>query len=142
MDDFAMTRHLILAQSRTTAAALEAWLPLLSPNLDTVATGAAHKVESIVWRDTVQGEEAGVRVYNYLVDQIENTAKLDKDTASPKEMVILVDALRPLEMNAVAENSGWSHLIGLLILTFPEIRWIFGSVHNALGEILSSIRAD
>jgi hypothetical protein len=129
--DFVMTRHLILAQSRTTAAALEAWLPLLIPNIGPVATGVAQNVESIVWGDPVQGDEAGVRVYNYLVNQIENTARLDDEASSPRQMVILVDALRPLEMNAVAENCGWSHLIGLLILTFPEIRWIFGLVHDA-----------
>ena len=37
-------------------------------------------------------------------------------------------------MNAAAEGSGWDHLIAMLILTFPEIKWLFGVVSGALVD--------
>ena len=54
-------------------------------------------------------------------------------------VVVLVDAIRPSQLNAVAENGDWSHLIAMLILTFPEIHWIFGLCAREKDTVWNSI---
>ena len=42
------------------------------------------------------------------------------------DLIALVDAVRPSGLSAVEESGSWDNLIAMLILTFPEIRWVFG----------------
>ncbi len=39
-------------------------------------------------------------------------------------LTVLVDEVNPLDMNPL-RSSGWSSLLAMLILAFPEIRWVF-----------------
>lgn len=123
-----MARYLTLAQSEVTANALNAWLELLGEKpLD-----QEDNLRRIVWDRPDGGEDQAIRAYESLVRQIEATVS---DGAAPlplNEVVVLVDTVRPSKLSAVAEGGGWDTLVAMLVLTFPEIRWVFGVVapHN------------
>lgn len=117
-----MATYLILAQSDATANALEAWWELL---------GEKHPCDEnkhrIIWQDQSVGDsEKGVLAYSSLVRRIEEAAADPSGEIPLNEVIVLVDAVRDTELNPLAENGGWNNLIAMLILTFPEIRWVFG----------------
>ncbi len=46
---------------------------------------------------------------------------------SRHRVVVLVDGIaRPDDLNVVAQGGGWESLLSMLILAFPEFRWVFG----------------
>lgn len=44
-------------------------------------------------------------------------------------LTVLVDEVNPMQMNPL-QNNGWSSLLAMLILAFPEVRWIFMVVNG------------
>ena len=128
-----MPRYLILGQSQVTANALNVWLNLLGEQ-------ELNDKDSrrIVWdREGVPAIDA----YETLVQQIESAAK-GKDLTMPvNEVIVLVDSVRPSELNAVSEGGGWNNLLAMLILSFPEICWHFGVFAGPRGEYESSREA-
>lgn len=124
-----MARHIILAQSECTAAALCAWMELLGH--DAPAKGDSSR---IVFVNPTGVDESGVRAYEQLTKKIESAATMSDGSLALNDVVVLVDAIGPSEMNAAAEGGGWDHLIAMLILTFPEIKWVFGVVSGALVD--------
>jgi len=116
-----MPRYLILAQSEVTANALNVWRELLGEKpLD-----RADDPRRIVW-DRPAGREGAVDAYETLVRCVEVAARGDEDRVPLNQVVALVDAVRPSGLSAVGESGSWDNLIAMLILTFPEIRWVFG----------------
>ncbi|MCX7176038.1 MAG: hypothetical protein NT159_19365 [Proteobacteria bacterium] len=115
-----MPRYVILAQSNATANALGVWLELLGENpLD---EKDQHK---IVW-ERQSGRQGALEAYETLVRRIEIAASDGDDQVPLNKVVALVDAVNPSRLSAVAEGGSWDSLIAMLILTFPEIRWVFG----------------
>lgn len=126
-----MPRYLILAQSKVTAAALDAWRSLLGGE---ARFGKELLPEAIVFDSPGGIGEAGVFAYHTLVQRLEIAAGLGDGAQVPGEIVVLVDSIRPEGLSAVSEGGSWDHLLALLILTFPEVRWIFGVIQRGAGD--------
>jgi hypothetical protein len=120
-----MPNYLILAQSETTADALDAWLQLLGEV--SVAEGNPRR---IVWKQKSSGGEAAIWAYESLVRRIEAAANGEDGTLPLNEVVVLVDTIRPDSLSAIYEGCSWDNLLAMLILSFPEIQWVFGFVRN------------
>ncbi|MFM8442782.1 MAG: hypothetical protein ACKN9W_05480, partial [Methylococcus sp.] len=120
-----MARYLILAQSKVTACALGAWLELLGE-----AGLKPDDSRRIVWNREAYsgGGESGVLAYEALAKRIECAARGNDDKIPLNEVVVLVDAVRPSGLSAIAEGSNWDNLVAMLILSFPEIHWVFGVI--------------
>lgn len=179
-----MTQHIILAQSRPTASALEAFLCLAKGQYRSADEPAAiRKTERINWEDpsidleafrvlasTIEAkvpgsdeamraaletlarltkgknrsadEPAAIRVperiiwedpnvdleaYRVLASEIEAKVSDSDGLIPPGEIVVLVDHVNLLRLNPIAPDC-WDSVIAMLILTFPEIFWVFGLV--------------
>jgi len=60
----------------------------------------------------------------------ERAAKFLTDTLErDHEVVALVDEVDATRLNPMA-NHGWSSLVAMLILAFPEVRWVFQVIHG------------
>lgn len=125
-----MRRYLILAQSEATAKALDAWLELLGAECL-----AKDDPRRIIWEDKSSIGEAVIAEYESLVRRIESAA-FGADSAVPlNEVVVLVDSVRAANLSAIAEGCNWDHLLALLILSFPDIHWVFGASPR-IGNVL------
>lgn len=122
-----MARYLTLAQDDCTATALGAWLELLGEKV--------AGEQRIVWKDNAAGGEGATLAYESLVKKVEAAAKMGDGSIALNDVVALVDSIKPGEMSAASEGAGWSHLIAMLILTFPEIKWVFGVV---VGDVVDA----
>jgi hypothetical protein len=124
-----MPRFLILAQSEVTANALGAWLELLGEK------GLPIDASRIVW-DWSAGREGVVDAYETLVRRVEGAARARDDRLPLNHVVALVDSVCPTDLNVIDEGGSWDNLIAMLILTFPEIRWVFGVARGKGQESL------
>jgi hypothetical protein len=91
--------------------------------------------EGIVYDAQAQPAEAGTQGYAMLVELIKRLAKGDSETLLLNEVTILVDSVCPTQMSAVSEDTSWHNLVAMLVLTFPEVRWVFGTV---VGDLILS----
>lgn len=117
-----MSRYFIFAQSTQTAKSLGAWLELLGEE-PIEEVGDRLKDERVVFASSAPNAAADfVRCFNSVA------GSLDKSLAGcpAGEAVVLVDSVNPDQLNAVGSAGGWNRLISLLILAFPEARWVFG----------------
>ncbi len=135
-----MKRFIVLAQSEVTARACEAWLDL---------AGIEIEPQNRIVHTTRFGRgDAGVGDYKSLVDQIE-CAIADNGCGQTPDTTILVDSIHPDYFNVVEESGAWENLVAMLLLTFPEVRWLFGlnyptrsplfKDHHQLSELFSGI---
>lgn len=114
-----MPNYLILAQDQSTARALGAIFdlqgepPLDHPDLDPRCEVLEHFCSRL-----------GVDGFNRLSLRIENA--LQKGMG--EDLVVLVDAVRLSNLNPLNEAATWDTIIAMLILAFPEVRWVFGSI--------------
>jgi hypothetical protein len=127
-----MASYLILAQSDITARALKTWLSLIDEE---------EQFSIIVSSDKFQAGGAGaVSIYENLVRRIEDEAS-DKSGIIPlNDVIVLVDSVelagidKDNGLNSI-HDGGWDSLIAKLILTFPEIKFVFGLYTGSLpGE--------
>lgn len=116
-------RYLILAQSEYTASALQVWLELAGST-----DSQAGRIQQIVYTGGGREGEAGVICYETLVRRMEEACRMDDGSIPLNQTTVLVDAVSPSELSAVQEGYSWTHVVSLLILTFPEIKWVFGVV--------------
>lgn len=110
-----MTHLLILAQNSSTAEALQA-IAGMHP------CGAAEKdIPSYVAnaRDWQDPSDLFREISAWLQRQLEGRCQ------SVDMCIVLTDEVRPHFLNPI-EARGWDTAIAMLILAFPEIRWIFG----------------
>jgi hypothetical protein len=131
-----MPNYVILAQSRATARALNAWLMLIG----NVGLKESDK-RWIVWEQLSHTDTASVEAYTTLAELIEEVARGNDANLQINKVIVLVDAVNPVELDAIAEGGSWNHLIAMLILTFPEIRWIFGTFIGQSSIIFNSVAA-
>ena len=83
----------------------------------------------IVW-DWPAGAKGAIEAFETLVERVEHAARAGDDRLPLNQVIALVDSIRPAGLNAVEEGGNWDNLIAMLILTFPEIRWVFGVVRG------------
>jgi hypothetical protein len=114
-----MTNRFILAQSVVTARALGAWLELLD---DRPVDDPMSDERVLRCREVGVGSSL-VHVYRELVAALD--ARLG-DQTSGRIATVLVDHVDVHDLNACGSPFGWSRLVALLILTFPDVRWVFG----------------
>lgn len=127
--------YLILAQSETTGRALGAWLELVGEReLSEGQNAIENDPRYIIWREPVVGaSERGVLAYEDLVARIERAILVENRVIPLNEVVVLVDSVRPADLNPLQEGSTWDGIVAMLLLTFPEIRWAFGVI-SASGK--------
>lgn len=124
-----MAKHLILAQSGPTADALQAFLGLAKAQYRYAAESESdRKPEQILWEDP----RVDLDTYRVMADAIEEKAKGWDDIIEVRAMTVLVDKVDLKRLNPLSVN-GWESIVAMLILTFPEIRWVFGVIQAATG---------
>lgn len=117
-----MKQYIELARSDVTAKALCAFVDL--------AKAGSYMPEErikILYRPLYKPTDNGVSDYLSLLEQIERVIR-DEAGGRNSETTILVDAVDANKLNAVEEGGSWENLIAMLILTLPEVRWLFGVV--------------
>ena len=112
-----MTQYIILAKSTITASALKEVLYLA----DSRCRLGIYELQQIIWDDAI----VGLSAYRSIADRIEKLVSVTDDFIPSNETVVLVDQVSPSDLNPIVPGN-WDALIAMLILTFPEIRWIFG----------------
>ena len=100
-----MARHIILAQSECTAAALGAWVELIG--------------EKRTEGDTLIAEGEKLDIFERAAEFI------GRALGETGRTIVLVDCVNLPALNPCA-SSGWDAAVAMLILAFPEVRWIFG----------------
>jgi hypothetical protein len=65
--------------------------------------------------------------YCMLVSAVERALAAEGLASASREAVVLVDSVQPMQLNALAARESWDSLIAMLILTFPEITWVFAT---------------
>lgn len=126
-----MEKYFILAQSKTTAKALVVWRRLLSGkrygNLPSI-----EEDETIILPSLLNLSDSGnIQTYLDVVSLIEKLLK--QNDFSPTRMFVLVDQIDCAKLNPTTDGKTWEKLVAMLILTFPEIYWLFGILNSAKG---------
>lgn len=128
-----MSRFLILCQSEVTSRALNAWRALLCcETLD--APAGTSPLTTIVFDPNSCPQEGGTVAYEMLVERLEAAAELNRGSSGSNEVVVIVDSVLPMDMCVLSESGTWDHLIAMLVLTFPEIRWVFGVIQGVVKD--------
>ena len=97
------------------------------------ASHAGRARRTWIWKQ--QGTGRTALRYQELVRWIQAQAGLPDGSLPLNGVVVLVDQVDPELLNAAAEEpqdleGEWGCLLAMLILTFPEIHWAFGVVHD------------
>jgi hypothetical protein len=127
-----MTYHLIICQSEVTAKALETWRDLLGGEK---LHGAEQMPAAIVFDLGSCSKESGAIAYQLLVQRIEFAIGCNSSLPGSSEVIAMVDSVHPRNLSVISEEVTWDHLIAALVLTFPEIRWIFGVIQRTAGQV-------
>lgn len=130
-----MSRFIIFAQSERSAACLRPWIEMAGCPL-----GGMAEENTIVLAFREKSQEPGVLAYEAAVRKIESLAEMADGSIALNEVVALVDAINPARLNAAWDGEGWDHLIAMLILTFPEIKWVFSIVSGKPLEPIHGAR--
>ncbi len=115
-------RYIILAQSDVSARALSAWLEFLGEKAPNIID--AYRI--VLEAHYLEGDR-GVDTYHRVVEQLEGVLS-NCPVTGHSHVVAMVDRVKPAALSAVSDSMTWDHLQALLILTFPEIKWVFGVV--------------
>jgi hypothetical protein len=69
--------------------------------------------------------ENGVREFERLVWAIRQRVAMSDGSIPLNQVAVIVDRVAPAELLAARESGSWDHLLALLILSFPEVKWHF-----------------
>lgn len=116
--------YLLLAQSEVTARALGAWLELLGEPPLQADESRLHDARCIVVDSLVRNGDQGVGAFESVVNQITKGMA----ESAPLALTVLVDAVKPSELNPLSDGGTWNSLVAMLILATPEVRWVFGVI--------------
>ena len=140
-----MPSYFILAQSDATAKALEQVLSLrekLPQDGENERDAFAGKLEGkCVYGGNELASAAGVlaafrRISAVLEQHVSQTSSSDTRC----QVIVLIDQIVLKGLNPV-EGNGWNTLIAMLILAFPEVRFLFGVCRND-GDVQAKAVAD
>jgi len=109
-----MSRHIILAQSACTAAALRAWTDLLGEKLadDGILIAQGEKLDVF---------ERGA-------------AFIARALAEENRVTVLVDSINLSALNPCSSER-WDAAVAMLILAVPEVRWVFGVANGDAAKL-------
>ncbi len=129
-----MHNYILLAQSDVGGRALIAWTRLFAlPDRDRMVFAP------IVFDECKHRIDSEISRYEFVLKQIESRL----EGIDSRRATILVDAVRPSGLSLVRGSASWESLIAMLVITFPELRWMFG--YDGLAEErdrLSNVRID
>ena len=135
-----MRHAIILAQSETTANALDACWSLAEPGLAKSPNGQ-HDPDQLDHSLRLVCEctnHDATDTYRLLCTKIRRFLETNKPTNG--RTLVLVDNIHPESLNPM--HSGWSALVAMLILTFPDLGWYFGVTPNSDKSDPSSENGD
>lgn len=118
-----MIRYILLARSELTATALEAWVELVDPLYSQEEGQKVHA--SIVWPSS----DLGVEAFRRIADRMEEIARNQFELIPQCQITVLVDQADLNALNPISDT-GWDGVVAMLILAFPEFRWVFGVTRN------------
>lgn len=138
--------YFILAQSNITARSLSALLKLLG---EKVVEDPENDERCAVMDSQKISLGGGIEAYEQIVAWLDS--KIESYSTNGSGIVtVLVDAVSPTDLNAVSRSMNWDTMIALLILTFPDVRWIFGVViesnqdfphpHHSFATLVNSLK--
>jgi hypothetical protein len=114
-----MTCYVALGQDPHSSSAVAACLQPLGVRADGVT--------SITVPDRNVRRDAIADTLEDVASLLDAIALRNLERASPRPIVVLVDAVSPAGMDLISDAGGWNQFIALLVVTFPDIWWVFGS---------------
>jgi len=131
-----MPTYIILARSKASAASLTKVLELAAcvDGLN-LKESCAEPTEILVTE-----AEPGIDTFKRVVGKIHGA--VDRSGQVPlSEIVVLVDDVSLAELNPV-RSSGWMSVLAMVILSFPEFRWVFGCIRQPVASTDSATDSD
>ena len=119
-----MKAIITLAQSEVTARALGLWLDLSSNPRDVAAE------RQIVWSESDRLRNDIVQSFHRVTGLIERYLAEINSALHRPSITIVVDAIDPGNLSVTKEGRTWENLVAMLILTYPEILWLFGVIES------------
>lgn len=118
-----MQLYIVLAQNDVTMKALRAGLEALGE-----ARGEGlPPVLPLVWpHDPRMDVSLALQGYETLTRSLD--ALIAEHLKRAEGVAVLIDSIDPDALDAAAEEVSWDWLVAMLILTFPEVHWIFGGI--------------
>jgi len=125
-----MPKYITLSQSEETAKALAETIRLAGPAFMSLEPSQqVCEAASIVWKDN----DVGLEAYRTLTGRLEELSQGNSRSIPRREVIVVVDQISFDDLNPIG-SSGWSSVIAMLILTFPEFRWVFGLIRGGSGS--------
>ncbi len=124
-----MKRHLILCKTPALALSIRLWLVqkeyAVEDSISIKTVGKAPETTEIV------------RAFELLADWIESELELNLDSVGIPQFLVLTDLLghssvSPVDLNPLKPQGGWATVLGMLVLGFPEVHWVF--ISGVLGS--------
>jgi len=117
--------YLILAQSEVTARALGAWLELLGERPLPLPDQERKGLED---QRVLSATDPGALPGGFVEGFRRMAMRLEEESLATLDgrITVLVDSVRVSDLNAVGAPAGWDRLLALLILAFPDVRFVFG----------------
>lgn len=126
-----MHKYILLSQSNVGGKTLQAWTRLLA-----LPDHEGMVAEPIVFDERSHRLDSEISLYDYFAQQIE----LRLDCVNASRVTVLVDAIRPDDLSLVRDSATWDNLVAMLVVTFPELRWVF--TYDGLAEDGKSCKED
>jgi hypothetical protein len=129
-----MFQYHILARSRESARALQDAAHILCPH--TLLTSGFDKIDTES-QDSLTSPTLETIVMENVDDVLDAFRSIaavfekrfeDLKCSRRRQLVVLVDHVWLDRLDPLAEGGHWNALIGMLILAFPTIRWVFGVI--------------
>lgn len=117
-----MKRHFILCQTAALALSIRRWLVqkeyAVEDSISIKTVGQAPETTEIV------------RAFELLADWIESELELNLDSVGIPQFLVLTDlwgygSVSPVDLNPLKPQGGWPTVLGMLVLGFPEVHWVF-----------------
>jgi hypothetical protein len=127
-------QYLILAQTDIGVRVLEAWREASGYRGLYGRDSCPKPIMLDVFRVS-SGEAVGV--YESIANRIEESVYRAFGSGGVDPVTVFVETATPERLSAVGTAPDWDHLLAVLILAFPEVRWVFGSLAGQYAEFPS-----
>jgi len=114
----------ILAQSVVSVSALEG----VAKEMELKNSDYVELKSSIVQPEMLNNSFNVVVVFREIAAILENRTEQLPTTNAP-QLAVIVDYIDLSSLDPLKEAGGWGCLVAMLILTFPDVRWVFGLIY-------------